>query len=53
MLVDNYRNMLKEALRVAKSGASFGFTVYGKEGNFQNYEMLVDVLIRQELLPKP
>ncbi len=53
MLVDNYKNMLNEALRVTKSGATFGFTVYGREGNFQNYEMLVDVLIRNEIMPKP
>lgn len=53
MLVDNYRNMLKEALRVTVQGASFGFTIYGREGNFQNYEMLVDVLTAHELLPKP
>ena len=34
MLVDNYKNMLAEALRVTQAGASFGFTVYGREGNF-------------------
>jgi ubiquinone/menaquinone biosynthesis C-methylase UbiE len=34
MLVDNYKNMLAEALRVTQSGATFGFTVYGREGNF-------------------
>lgn len=38
---------------MTKAGASFGFTVYGREGYFQNYEMLVDVLIRNELIPKP
>jgi hypothetical protein len=45
--------MLRESLRVTSPGASFGFTVYGREGNFQNYEMLVDVLIRNEIMPKP
>lgn len=34
MLVDNYKNMLAEAIRVTQSGATFGFTVYGREGNF-------------------
>jgi ubiquinone/menaquinone biosynthesis C-methylase UbiE len=53
MLVDNYLSMLSEALRVTQSGASFGFTIYGREGFFQNYEMLVDVLIRHELMPRP
>ena len=53
MLVDNYKNMLDEALRVTCSGASFGFSIYGREGYFQNYEMLVDVLTRNDLLPKP
>ena len=53
MLVDNYNNMLTEALRVTQSGGTFGFTIYGREGNFQNYEMLVDVFIRHDLMPKP
>ncbi|TNV77030.1 hypothetical protein FGO68_gene14111 [Halteria grandinella] len=45
--------MLSEALRVSQKGASIGFTIYGREGNFRNYELLVEVLQKHELLPKP
>ena len=30
MLVDNHKNMLKEALRVTQSGAALAFTVWGR-----------------------
>ncbi len=53
MLVDNYKNMLKEAIRVTIPGATFGFTIYGREGYFGNYELLLDVLYRTKLLPEP
>ena len=51
MLVDNYQNMLKEALRVTQKGATFGFTLWGRRENIQNFEILDEVLAKYDLKP--
>ena len=52
MLVDNHKNMLKEALRVTQSGAALAFTVWGRKQNIQNFEILDEVLIKHDLKSK-
>jgi hypothetical protein len=51
MLVDNHENMLREALRVTKVGSSFGFTIWGRKENIQNFEILDYVLTKHNLKP--
>ena len=46
MLVDNYMNMLKEAFRVLKSGATLAFTIWGRKENIGFTYILEDVLKR-------
>ena len=53
MLVDNYRNQLKEALRVKQSGGSLGFTVWGRKENTHFTTILGRVLGKYGIhLPK-
>ena len=44
MLVDNHMNMLKEAFRVLRSGATLAFTIWGREENIGSTSILEDVL---------
>ena len=52
MLVDNHKNMLKEALRVTQSGAALAFTVWGRKQNITNFSILEDVFAKHGLAPK-
>ena len=51
MLVDNHINMLEEAFRVCQSGASLGFTVWGRKENLQMFEALDTVVSKHGLKP--
>lgn len=52
MLVDNHMNQMKEAFRVTSPGATFGFTVWGRRENNQNFETLEAVFAKHNLKPK-
>ena len=52
MLVDNYKNQLKEALRVTQSGSYFGFVVWGRRENAQIFSILNQILAKHGLGPK-
>ena len=52
MLVDNHLNMLREAFRVCKPGASLGFTIWGRKECNQNFEILDVVFEKHGLKPK-
>ena len=52
MLVDNHKNMLKEALRVTQSGAALAFTVWGRKQNITNFSILENVFAKHGLAPK-
>ena len=52
MLVDNYKNMLTEALRVTQPGARFGFTVWGRRDYVKNMTVLNDLFLSFGIKPK-
>lgn len=52
MIVDNHINQLKEAFRVTKPGATFGFTIWGRRDNNQNFECLEVAMERLGLKSK-
>ena len=52
MGVDNYRNMLKEAIRVTQSGATIGLTTWGRPNHFNNFAVLGKVFGMYGLGPK-
>lgn len=52
MIVDNHLNQLREAFRVTQQGATFGFTIWGRRENNQNFECLEVVLEKLNLKSK-
>ena len=50
--VDNYRNMLSEALRVVKKGSSMAFSVWGRKDKMHFFDAINVVLERHGLGPK-
>lgn len=51
MLVDNYKNMLSECLRVCQKGATVGFTVWGRKENCRNMTLINEVFAKHGVLP--
>ncbi|CDW79798.1 coq5 family protein [Stylonychia lemnae] len=52
MIVDNHVNQLSEAYRVCKRGSKFGFSVWGREENNNNFKIVNQIFEKYQLGPK-
>ena len=51
-IVNDYKKMLSEALRVLKKGAKAGFSLWGRRENITIYPLLEGVMERHGLGPQ-